>query len=87
MPERTVTFNINEFTAKAKRAYERVREELELTHWGDFIVIEPESGDYFLGKTMDEAEEKARAKYPEGLFYFARIGYRAAVVFRRQSTW
>jgi hypothetical protein len=79
---RAFSFDKEEFTAKAKRAYERVREELELTHRGDFIVIEPDSGDYFLGKTMDEAEEKARAKYPDKLFYFARVGYPAARILR-----
>jgi hypothetical protein len=42
---------------------------------GKIAVIEPDSGDYFLGKTLLEALNKAQAQYPDKIFYSIRIGY------------
>ncbi len=42
---------------------------------GTIAVIEPETGDYFLGKTLTEALKKAKGKYPGKVFYSIRIGY------------
>lgn len=39
------------------------------------VVIEPETGDYFLGKSLTEALQKARKRYPGKIFYSIRIGY------------
>jgi hypothetical protein len=50
-------------------------ETLEATHKGMIAAIEPDSGDYFLGRKMLTAVEKGRKKYPNGVFYCIRIGY------------
>lgn len=42
---------------------------------GTIAVIEPETGDYFLAKTLTEALKKAKEKYPGKVFYSIRIGY------------
>ncbi|OYD15447.1 hypothetical protein CH333_05725 [candidate division WOR-3 bacterium JGI_Cruoil_03_44_89] len=42
---------------------------------GIIAVIEPETGDYFLGKTLTEALKKAKRDYPGKVFYSIRIGY------------
>lgn len=42
---------------------------------GTIAVIEPETGEYFLGKTLTEALKKARVRYPGKIFYSIRIGY------------
>lgn len=64
---------------RAKRLYaERLRSLLEPQHLNRFVAIEPESGDYFLGHTFDEAVRSARAKYPSRLSHTIRIGHRAA---------
>ncbi len=42
---------------------------------GKIAVIEPATGDYFLGKTLTEAIRKAKARYPGKVFYSIRIGY------------
>lgn len=47
---------------------------------GMIAAIEPETGDWFLGKNVMEALKNARLKYPEGTFYFVRIGYPSAHV-------
>jgi hypothetical protein len=64
---------------RAKRIYaERLQAVLEPQHWDRFVAIEPDSGDYFLGDTFDEAVKLARAKHPSGLSHTIRIGHRAA---------
>jgi hypothetical protein len=50
-------------------------ETLEAKRKGMIAAIEPDSGDYFLGTKIFTAVEKAREKYPEGVFYCIRIGY------------
>lgn len=64
---------------RAKRLYaERLQPLLEGQHLNRFVAIEPESGDYFLGDTFDEAVRSARARYPSRLSHTIRIGHRAA---------
>ena len=64
---------------RAKRIYdEQLRAVLEPEHRNRFVAIEPESGEYFLGDTFDEAVRSARAKHPSRLSHTIRIGHRAA---------
>jgi hypothetical protein len=64
---------------RAKRLYaEQLQVVLESRHTGRFVSIEPESGEYFLGDTFDEAVKSARTKYPSRLPHTIRIGQRAA---------
>lgn len=62
---------------KGKEIYAAIKDELEKEHKGEIIAINVDTGDYFLGKSVIEAGDKGREKYPEAIFYFARIGYRA----------
>ena len=65
---------------EAKRLYEtKYRPILEKTHWGDFVCIEPESGDYFLGNTFDDAVNKAIDAHPDHLTHTLRVGHAAAL--------
>ena len=65
---------------KAKQIYaERLRDTLEAEYWGQFVAIEPESGDHFLADTFDGAVFAARDKYPDRLTYTIRVGHAAAV--------
>ena len=41
---------------------------------GMLAMIEPETGECFLGKTTLEALKKAKRKYPDKIFYCIRIG-------------
>ena len=64
---------------RAKRIYaEHLQAALEPQHRNRFVAIEPESGEYFLGDTFDEAVRSARAKHPSRLTHTIRIGHRAA---------
>src|SRR5438105_8035348 len=50
---------------RAKRIYaEQLQGVLEPQHLNRFVAIEPESGEYFLGDTFDEAVKSAREDAP-----------------------
>ncbi len=69
----------------AKSVYtQKLQSQLETEHWGEFVAIEPESGDYFLGKTLSDAIASSRAKYPDRLAHAIRIGHKAAICFGMQ---
>ena len=64
---------------RAKRIYaEQLQAVLEPQHLHRFVAIEPESGEYFLADTFDEAVKAARTKHPSRLTHTIRIGHRAA---------
>jgi hypothetical protein len=61
---------------RAEAVYrERLKDRLEVTNPDDFVAIEPESGDFFLGKTLSEAIQAARAAYPARLPFALRVGH------------
>ncbi len=65
---------------RAKRIYtEQLQAALEPQHLNRFVAIEPDSGEYFLGDSFDEAVKSARAKYPARLAHTIRVGHRAAL--------
>jgi hypothetical protein len=66
--------------ARAKRIYaEKLQAPLELQHLHRFVAIEPDSGEYFLGDTFDQAVKLAQDKYPDRLPHIIRVGHRAAL--------
>lgn len=58
---------------------DRLQSELEPTHCDDFVAIDPESGEYFLGQTLSEAAAAARAAYPNRRTGVLRIGHPATL--------
>ena len=73
---------IDAFVRKAEAIYAtRLRSLLEPEHRDEFVAIEPESGDYFLGKTLNEATRAARHAYPHRLTHAMRVGHKAALHF------
>ena len=64
---------------RAKEIYAGLlREKLESQHLNRFVAIEPESGEYFVADTFDEAVKAARTKYPTRVSHTIRIGHPAA---------
>jgi hypothetical protein len=64
----------------ASAIYEQgLRKQLEATNPDDFVAIEPESGDFFLGKTLSDAIQAARAAHPARLVLALRVGHRSTV--------
>jgi hypothetical protein len=74
-----VSADIRSVIDRAKRIYaDQLQAALESQHRNRFVAIEPESGDYFLGDTFDEAVKSARPEHPSRLSHTIRIGRRAA---------
>jgi methanogenic corrinoid protein MtbC1 len=59
------------FIAKGKEVFERIRDELEGQE--GVVAIEPESGEYFVGKTLGAANDAALAKFSDVWMYFVRL--------------
>ena len=65
--------------ARAMEIYAgQLKADLESRCRDRFVAIEPESGEYFLGDTFDEAVKSARTKYPTRLSHTIKIGSGAA---------
>lgn len=66
-----------EISAKAKELYEReLRAQLETPeNRGKILAIDVESKDYELDADHTTAYQGLRARHPEGVFFFLRIGY------------
>ncbi|MDZ7290191.1 MAG: hypothetical protein ONB44_23920 [candidate division KSB1 bacterium] len=76
--------NLEEHAEKAEELYERkLKKKLEPKYKGKMIAIEVESGKYFMGDDLAEARRKAEAVFPDKIFYFKRVGYKAAF----KKTW
>ncbi|WP_254506572.1 hypothetical protein [Anatilimnocola floriformis] len=74
-----------DFIARAENLYEvKLRSILEPKHLHEFVAIEPESGDYFLGQTLSEAVGAARRSYPDRITHTMRVGHAAALHFGMQ---
>jgi hypothetical protein len=84
----TISLGVTEMTSpdsreiarQAELIYERrLRTALEESHKGEFVAIEPISGDYFLGRTLSDAIQAARKAYPDRVGHVLRVGSRSAV--------
>ena len=76
---------IDGFVRKAENFYAaRLRALLESAHHDEFVAIEPESGDYFLGKSLSQAAQAARRVYANRPTHIMRVGHRAALHFGMQ---
>ncbi|MUG95255.1 hypothetical protein F7734_23990 [Scytonema sp. UIC 10036] len=53
--------------------FERVRDELIANHYNWFMIIEPDSSEYFIDLNEDVAIHKARQKYSRGTLVIFRI--------------
>ncbi len=71
-------YSTTELTRLGESRYEQLKNEIEPKHKNEFIVIEVDSGDYFISRDSVKASLKAKKKYPESIFYLARIGYPSA---------
>lgn len=74
------TAELQQLADAGQRIYEsRLRTQLERTHPNAFVAIEPESGDYFLGKTLTDAMTAARKAHPKHKAFAIRVGHKCAI--------
>lgn len=58
---------------------EQLKQSLEANHLDRFVSIEPDSGDYFLADTLDQAVQNARQEHPNKISYTIKIGHLAPI--------
>jgi hypothetical protein len=66
---------VSEIVRKGMAIYEQLKSQLEREHWGKYVVIDPDSGDYEVAPTRTEALLKIRQRHPEKVFFSRRIGF------------
>lgn len=74
------TYSREEVIERGKRLYqERVKEQVEPRHLGEFLALNVETGAYTLGIDSRTALQTARAQWPNGSLFLLRVGYPTAV--------
>ncbi len=69
----------NDLVERGQTTYrQRLASILEPSHIGEFVAVEPDSGQYFLGDTASAALVAAHAAMPNNLFYLTRVGRETA---------
>lgn len=78
----TTTENQTESIAEqAKAIYEaKIRAQVEAEHFGDFLALDVDSGDWEVDKNLLDASNRLRARRPQTRTFFLRVGHAAAVV-------
>jgi hypothetical protein len=66
------------FIARSKEIFEGIKG--ELAGQEGVVAIKPESGEYFVGKTLGAANDAAFAKYPDAWVYFVRLDQPEAAI-------
>ena len=70
-------YSTEELLRRGWQRYAGLREELEAQHYGEFVMIEVDTGDYFIGATSQEALHRAEVVHADKAFCLIRIGYKA----------
>lgn len=69
---------------RGDRIYQQIKDKLEKDYKGKFIIIEPDSGEYFVGDDELELVKIASKKFPDKIFNMKKVGYRAAGFLRKK---
>lgn len=70
---------VEEVAKRGEAIYqEQIKPLVDPVHFGKFLVIDVETGDYEIGKRMIVASKKLRERHPEAITYGVRVGFLAA---------
>lgn len=75
MEKEEIVIDKKQFVHKGEEKYQALKEKLEPEHKGKIVAIDIETGDYFLGESVIEAVKKGREKYPNKIFFTAKVGF------------
>lgn len=65
--------------AKGKEQYDILKPTIEKRFFGQYIVIEPISHEYFINTRLADALRQAKTRFPDREFYSTRIGFDIAL--------
>ena len=69
-----------EIVRQGREIYERdLKRLLEPKHNGQWVVVHVGNGDYAVGPDKLRSVQEMQRKYPDDLFFLARVGQRAAI--------
>ena len=71
---------------QAKCIYNTHKAGWESSRSGEYVSIEPQSGDFFFAKSFDAAVRAARTRYPERISHTMKIGYDATFFMGRMES-
>jgi hypothetical protein len=77
LKQQKTPYSTEELDRRGWQRYAEIRTDLEAQHYGKFVMIEVDSGDYFVGATPQKALHLAEAVHPDKAFCLIRIGYKA----------
>jgi len=61
------------FGRRCRVVFDRVKPELIQDYYNWFVIIEPDSGDYFIDPDIEKATNKASEKHPDAMFLAFRL--------------
>ena len=71
---------LEEVARRAQQLYDdKLKADLEKNHWGEFVTIDPTSGDYYLRRKLNESLLSIYEAHPGRLYYTLRVGHDVAV--------
>ncbi|WP_414561908.1 MULTISPECIES: hypothetical protein [unclassified Anabaena] len=76
-PERTLSLEEltkrkaeeDDFDQRCQAIFEQVRPDFIQEHYGWYIAVEPNSGDYFIDQDKEAASQKARQQHPNAIHF------------------
>lgn len=72
------TVNINKICEEGTKIYDSIKSRYLTDHIGEFLAIDINSQEVFLGVDTSEAVLSARKAHPGKVFFVVKIGYSAA---------
>lgn len=66
--------NLEDFSKKSFEFYEQIRQKLEHEALHQYVALDYESSQYWLGDTASDALAKAKTKFPNKVFYLLQVG-------------
>jgi len=68
-------YSLNEIARIGREFYiNELKDKLEKTKMGHYVVTEVESKEYFVDRDLKKAIDRARKKFPNKLFHIVRVG-------------
>jgi len=68
---------IQKVAEEGEKIYAKVKADYDPQHNGQFLAIDYESKNVYLGKTSEAALKQARVAHPGHVFYLVKIGFDA----------
>lgn len=66
--------NVEEFSKKSLEYFNQIKAQLEAESLNKYVAIDYETSKYWLGETASDALTKAKAEFPQKIFYLIQIG-------------